>query len=138
MKSEKAKRPRRSGSGKSARPSKGSGPKDGLYRKLFDKGALLNKPYSKLSELEKSRRHDLRAMQRRKDEGRKYEYLAVWVKDIRTKFKVGQAEFAEMLGVSTITVRRYECALGSYPSDATMKRLQELDRTKRKRGSHGR
>ena len=133
MTSSKAKPQRRSGSAKSARPSNGSGPTGGLYRKLFAKGTLLSKPYSKLSDLEKSRRHDLRAMERLLDAGSaKYEKLARFVRAIRRKLDVGQAEFAAMVGVSTITIRRYECALGSYPSDATMKRLQELDRTKRK------
>lgn len=132
MKSAKAKPLRRSGSEKSARPSNGSGPKNGLYRKLFNNGVLLKKPYSKLSQLEKSRLHDLRAMERREHDGRRYEYIATLVKDIRARYKVGQAEFAEMLGVSTITVRRYECALGSYPSDATMKRLLILKNKKEK------
>ena len=124
MTSAKARPRRGSGSAKSGRSSNGSGPKNGLYQKLLAKGRIPKKPYSKLSKLERSRLHDLRAMERRSDG--KYKRLALWVKGVRDRLKIGQKEFAEKLGVSVITVRRYECSLGSYPSPATMERLRVL------------
>lgn len=129
MKSATATRQTDSGSGKSARPSNASrktGPKKGLYQKLMQTGGI-DRPYSELSEREQHRLHDLRAMERRAlDKGGKYSKLSRWVKSIRKRLGYSQPKFAKTVGVSVITIRRYECALGSYPSPQTMKRLKEL------------
>jgi ribosome-binding protein aMBF1 (putative translation factor) len=110
-----------------------TGRQNGLYRKLLGRKARAKSPprpgkkWSELSSLENSRLRGVRALWFRKNHASKFKRTAKWVKAIRSRLKMSQKEFAKAVGVSKITVRRWECALGHTPLPRQMKRLKELD-----------
>lgn len=63
----------------------------------------------------------------RKHERRKFKELARWVKRLRRRTKLTQAQFAEAVGASTISIRRWELALGHTPLPKHLERLKELE-----------
>jgi DNA-binding transcriptional regulator YiaG len=55
-----------------------------------------------------------------------YRKLAEFVRGIRKRMQLTQPQFAKFLGVSEISVRRWETALGHKPSEEVMKKLKEV------------
>src|SRR6266581_4936611 len=57
-----------------------------------------------------------------------YQRIADFVKCIRKKMRITQPEFARYLGVSEISVRRWETALGHLPSSEAWRALRHASR----------
>lgn len=95
-----------------------SGPRNGLYRTLLE-GRYNGEPPSisrSLSNRENNRRGAVRALYRRIHDRKKFRELGSWVRSIRKSLGKSQSKFAEMVGVSTITVKRWENGLGHMPT----------------------
>ena len=120
-----------------------SGPKDGVYEKLLTKyegeyPPLPNK-LKRTNPLLHSRIKAARAVWRRQHDAKKYLKFAKWVRAIRKRMHKSQSEFARLLGVTKVTVTRWECGLGHLPATwpkrmksgalqpSTMDRLKNLD-----------
>jgi ribosome-binding protein aMBF1 (putative translation factor) len=74
----------------------------------------------------RARLKERRARWRRDNHTAKYQELAAWVRRIREQMRMFQSAFAEHLGVSEITVRRWELAWGYMPCSEVMEKLQKL------------
>lgn len=121
-----------------------TGPHNGLYQRLLD-GKFKGEPPSTSSSLrrknprEHNRRVAIRALYRRQNDGKKLKKFGKWVRSIRTRLKKSRNEFAKLVGVSRVTIVRWELALGHMPATypkknkhgklipSNMERLQELD-----------
>jgi len=66
------------------------------------------------------------ARARAKRDPERYRVLAEFVLSLRTRLKLTQAQFAKRIGVSEISVRRWESKLGHYPIKATWRTLNML------------
>lgn len=102
----------------------------GLIEKLDGAEPASDKPWKKLSKKQQSRLHDLRALHRRRTQSVKFQKIAKFVKSVRKKIGVSQERFAGILGVSTITVKRWEFGSGHVPSEQSMKKLKEFGKSK--------
>lgn len=74
-----------------------------------------------------SRQKTIEARRRSKKQPRVYREIADYVRGVRERLKMTQREFAELLGVSEISVRRWETALGHKPNNRVWERLKEYD-----------
>jgi DNA-binding transcriptional regulator YiaG len=107
----------------------------GLYRKMLRRcngrqpGA--GKPWKKLSKIERSRIHDLRAMWRSKKYP-EYRQVSRWIKKLRKQLGLSQLAFAIRIGVSLVSVKRWENARGFFPSHENMAVLTGLAKRRRK------
>jgi DNA-binding XRE family transcriptional regulator len=79
-----------------------------------------------MSPTSRSRLKERRARWRKINEAQKYAELAAWVRRIREHMRMFQSAFAEYLGVSEISVRRWELAWGYMPGKPVMGKLQKL------------
>jgi len=86
------------------------------------------KPWKQLTNLERSRWKDARALWRRKNQASKYKRVGRLITKIRTSLEMRPEEFAEKLEVSIITLRRWERGYGYTPSPETMQRIKKLER----------
>lgn len=120
-----------------------SGPQNGIYEKI------LLKHKGKFPPLPNSLRHSnpllyqriksARALWKRNNEPEKYKKFGKWVRSIRKRMRKTQSEFAHLLGVSKITIVRWENGLGHMAATwskkskggktqiSTMERLENLD-----------
>jgi DNA-binding transcriptional regulator YiaG len=73
-----------------------------------------------------SKKKTLRAKQRRKKYHNVYAEIAAVVRRAREKKKMTQKEFAAFLGVSEISVRRWELALGHEPHFKIRQKIKEI------------
>lgn len=85
-----------------------------LLREKFD--GKYPGPVRKRNLREENRRKMLRAIYRREHERDKYQKFARWVRSIRASMKKSRKEFASLVGVSEITLRRWEYGLGHLPA----------------------
>lgn len=98
-----------------------TGPRNNFYQKLLD-GKFEGKPPKTSSSMRRSnprehnRRVAIRALYRRNHDGKKLKKFGKWVRSIRTQLKKSRNEFARMVGVSRITIVRWELALGHMPA----------------------
>jgi len=88
-----------------------------------------SKPWNQLPKIKASRLKAVRALFRKREEPKKFRALARWVRSIRKGMKKSKGRFAVILGVSVLTVRRWENQHGRMPSPKNMKRLESLERT---------
>ena len=73
-----------------------------------------------------SRKKTIEARRRAKKYRGVYRRLAAIVKRARKKMKLTQPQFAAFLGVSEISVRRWETALGHKPNVKVREKIREI------------
>ncbi len=74
----------------------------------------------------RSRKKTIEARRRAKKYQSRYRRIAVQVKRARRKMKMTQLQFAAFLGVSEISVRRWETALGHKPNVKIHQKIIEV------------
>lgn len=127
------------------------GPRNGLYRTLLEGRYKGEAPETsrRMNTRELNRRFAVRALHRRIHEAQKFRKLGSWVLAIRKRMEKSQSEFARMLGVSKVTIVRWERGLGHMPSRIQRKkkngkpmpsnfaRLERLDKISRDLAKQG-
>jgi DNA-binding transcriptional regulator YiaG len=98
-----------------------TGPRGGLYKRMLEgkfKGQEPAIPYAlkKKNPREASRRKAIRTILRRQEHHETLKKFGAWVRELREYTKRNRKDFGKLIGVSEMTIRRWETALGTLPA----------------------
>jgi DNA-binding XRE family transcriptional regulator len=106
-----------------------TGPRGGLYSRLYGDTSAPPSPkksWRKLSPLQQSRLLAGRALWRKRKFKEKYRKIADLVRSVRSSMGMNHSQFAEELGVSLSSVKRWEYCSGREPKIETMNKIRIL------------